>query len=210
MIENKNISFYENEELGTIQLNTKTPEHMWSVLAEELKTYLNGDSLEIGSGTGVYYEYLKNSKSLTSIELTDVNIKHLKAKGYNNIIKHDLNNYPYPFEDNSFDFILFSHVLEHLYSPVLALTECHRILKPGGILLLGVPNCDTKIYNNWDFEGHYYAMNYKGWEYIIKKTGFNINKTYFNGLLSSNKTYLKLMQPFFKFLGLDPWFICKK
>jgi predicted SAM-dependent methyltransferase len=79
----------------------------------------------------VYYDFIKNSSSLTSIELTDTNIKILKEKGYKNILKHDLNIFPYPFEDNSFDFILYSHVVEHLYSPVLSLDECFRILKPG-------------------------------------------------------------------------------
>jgi len=209
-MENKNIAYYEDKDKGTAVLNAKTPEHIWNVLNDDLKSSLSWDILEIWSGTWVYYEFLKNAKSLTGVELTDINIKLLKQKWYKNIIKHDLNNYPYPFEDNSFDFILFSHVLEHLYSPILALNECYRILKPNGILLLWVPNCDTKIYNNWDFEWHYYALNYKGWKYILEKTWFKIDKMYVNGLLSSNKFYLKVMQPVFRFLWLDPSFICRK
>jgi hypothetical protein len=83
-------------------------------------------------------------------------------------------------------------------------------LKPGWILLLGVPNSDSKIYNNWDFEWHYYAMNYKWWDYVIKKSWFIVSKMYVNWVLNSNRSYLRLMQPFFRFLWLDPWFICKK
>jgi SAM-dependent methyltransferase len=54
--------------------------------------------------------------------------------------KHfDLNEFPYPFADNSADVILLSHVLEHLDDPVQVLQECHRVLKTGGELRVYVP-----------------------------------------------------------------------
>ncbi len=46
-----------------------------------------------------------------------------------------------PFADNNFDMVLFSNVLEHLHgSPKFPLTEMVRVLRPGGVLLLAVPN----------------------------------------------------------------------
>lgn len=43
--------------------------------------------------------------------------------------------------DESFDFVIFSEVLEHLrISPLRALREVHRVLKPGGMMLLTTPN----------------------------------------------------------------------
>jgi 2-polyprenyl-3-methyl-5-hydroxy-6-metoxy-1,4-benzoquinol methylase len=44
------------------------------------------------------------------------------------------------FKENSFDVILLNHVLEHIEEDVLVLKELHRILKPTGIFILGVPN----------------------------------------------------------------------
>lgn len=44
------------------------------------------------------------------------------------------------FPDESFDVVTFWHVLEHLPSPASALAEAERILKPGGVLALAVPN----------------------------------------------------------------------
>jgi SAM-dependent methyltransferase len=41
--------------------------------------------------------------------------------------------------DNSFDVIVCTQVLEHVPNPFLAVSELHRMLKPGGILLLTVP-----------------------------------------------------------------------
>lgn len=46
----------------------------------------------------------------------------------------------YPMGDDTFDIILFNHVLEHIPDDGKALAEVRRILKPGGVLILGVPN----------------------------------------------------------------------
>jgi SAM-dependent methyltransferase len=72
-----------------------------------------------------------------------------KKEGYVNVdwspltkpdIVHDLNAFPYPFADGSFDRIEASHVLEHLDKPFLVMKELHRILAPGGTLLIKVPH----------------------------------------------------------------------
>lgn len=44
------------------------------------------------------------------------------------------------FADATFNAITMSHVVEHLPNPVKTLTECARILKPGGRLILWTPN----------------------------------------------------------------------
>lgn len=45
----------------------------------------------------------------------------------------DLNVFPYPFPDKYFDFLICSHVLEHLDNPVLTCQELSRIAKSGYI-----------------------------------------------------------------------------
>ena len=44
-----------------------------------------------------------------------------------------------PFENNSFDFILCNHVLEHVYDDELAIIELRRVLKKNGMAILQVP-----------------------------------------------------------------------
>lgn len=44
------------------------------------------------------------------------------------------------FPDNHFDAVTMWHVLEHIHDPRVVLAEANRILKPGGVLLVGVPN----------------------------------------------------------------------
>lgn len=45
-----------------------------------------------------------------------------------------------PFKDKSFDKVIMTEVLEHIEDDKKALAEVKRILKPGGILLITVPN----------------------------------------------------------------------
>ena len=45
-----------------------------------------------------------------------------------------------PFADQSFDCIVMRNTLEHLFDPAKELQICHRLLKPGGLFYLKVPN----------------------------------------------------------------------
>jgi len=47
------------------------------------------------------------------------------------------------FPDASFDAITMSHVIEHVYDPVILLQECRRILKERGILVITTPNAES-------------------------------------------------------------------
>ena len=55
-------------------------------------------------------------------------------------VAHDLNIFPWPWADCSFDQIVALSVFEHLdVNLVVTLNECHRLLLPGGILVLKLP-----------------------------------------------------------------------
>ncbi len=73
-----------------------------------------------------------------------------KIKGFINVdhngtpdVIHNLDVYPYPFESNSIDYILASHVLEHLKEPMDFFTEINRILKVGGIIKIKCPHSSS-------------------------------------------------------------------
>ncbi len=45
-----------------------------------------------------------------------------------------------PFEDNSFDLVILSDVLEHVKKPGIVVQEVDRVLRPGGLLYASMPN----------------------------------------------------------------------
>jgi SAM-dependent methyltransferase len=71
---------------------------------------------------------------------------------YNENVKpdvlHDLNKFPYPFENESFNSIFLLDVLEHLKHPEKTVGECFRILKNGGILFVAVPSERSRYYRH--------------------------------------------------------------
>ena len=54
-------------------------------------------------------------------------------------VVHDLDSYPWPFEDDQFAEVRMHHVLEHLAEPVRAIEELHRITGHGGTVEVRVP-----------------------------------------------------------------------
>jgi ubiquinone/menaquinone biosynthesis C-methylase UbiE len=62
-------------------------------------------------------------------------------------VRCDLTKFPYPFQDNSADFIFCSHMLEHFTYPQAKafLAECLRILKPRGAIRISVPDVQDAI-----------------------------------------------------------------
>jgi predicted SAM-dependent methyltransferase len=50
--------------------------------------------------------------------------------------------------DGSMDFVVACHVIEHTVSPITAIAACHRALKPGGTLLLVVPDMEKTFDRN--------------------------------------------------------------
>jgi 2-polyprenyl-3-methyl-5-hydroxy-6-metoxy-1,4-benzoquinol methylase len=109
--------------------------------------------LEIGSAPGHISICLHNLK----MDLVCVNLNLEWRKLYPgdwgqrlNIIEHDVEKADLPFEDNSFGALFFTEVLEHIAirDPRQLMVEFHRVLAPGGQLILSTPNvCNlTNIY----------------------------------------------------------------
>ncbi|MFH1903658.1 MAG: methyltransferase domain-containing protein, partial [Candidatus Omnitrophota bacterium] len=56
-----------------------------------------------------------------------LNLDFVKAEGVD--VVHDLNQYPWPFQDDTFDEIYASHLLEHILDFRKAMEETRRICK---------------------------------------------------------------------------------
>ena len=84
---------------------------------------------EIGAGV----DYYKPQKQEKVTYLDNVKLPHIN-------VVHDLDRFPYPFKDNTFDKIICIHVLEHVNDLGRTLKELKRISKPGAIIKIAGPH----------------------------------------------------------------------
>jgi 2-polyprenyl-3-methyl-5-hydroxy-6-metoxy-1,4-benzoquinol methylase len=91
------------------------------------------------------------------------------------------------FSSNYFDYVHVNNVLEHVLSPLELLQECHRVIKPDGILHLSVPNGfvdsrDLLAFYNEEHQparskhGHIFFFQKHTLLYLFDKVGFEITK----------------------------------
>jgi len=99
---------------------------------------LEGSHLDIGSGDGSLIQLLQRHFALKSCacDYTDA-LMELPGQAVD-VVDLDYNILPYP--DGSFNLITFTEVIEHLENHRHALREIHRVLKPGGIVIVTTPN----------------------------------------------------------------------
>lgn len=71
------------------------------------------------------------------VEYTGSDLDRVRYRHISNFVEADLTSLP--FVDNRFDYVICSHVLEHVPDDISALREILRVLKPRGAALLLVP-----------------------------------------------------------------------
>ena len=77
-------------------------------------------------------EFYKRFKKLKNIQYTTTDLFSPLAD-----VKADICNLP--FEDNQYDVLFCNHVLEHIPDDTKAMQELYRVLKPGGMAILQIP-----------------------------------------------------------------------
>jgi 2-polyprenyl-3-methyl-5-hydroxy-6-metoxy-1,4-benzoquinol methylase len=96
--------------------------------------------LDLGCGDGAHLDWL--ASHVTTLYGSDYNVLRLRraqARGVAaGLAVADVTDYP--ADDDTFDVVFFNHVIEHIPDDERALSEIHRVLKPGGIVVLGTPN----------------------------------------------------------------------
>ena len=80
----------------------------------------------------------------------------------------DLNDFPYPFDSNTFDIVLCEHVLEHLDNVIRVMEELHRILKPRGRVWVRVPHFSSLNFNT--DPTHIHAFSSRSFDYLCLDT----------------------------------------
>lgn len=115
---------------------------IYSAVEMVVKQRLKHDAprcLDIGAGTGDLLKLLRQTWPQLQAEACDYHIERFALPDVN-IVQLDLNTHPLPYADNSFDLVTCSEVLEHVENYRAVLREIHRVLKPGGLMVVTTPN----------------------------------------------------------------------
>jgi SAM-dependent methyltransferase len=105
----------------------------------------------VGTGFGFFpLEMKKRGWEVAGVEISQKAIDYARDVLGLTIFPGPLEKVALP--DNDFDAVTGFYVVEHLSHPMVFLRECHRILKPGGLLLLRYPHT-TPIKNLLQFLG---------------------------------------------------------
>ena len=112
--------------------------------------YFVGDGIDIGAGNdtvGNYKYVFRGIKNVRPWDMPDGDAQYLNG-----------------INDNTFDFAVSSHSLEHMVDVNIALRNWIRVIKPGGYLVIAVPEEHMYEHNTWPSK---YNDDHK-WSFSVK------------------------------------------
>jgi len=137
--------------------------------------------------------FYKRFKKMQNLEYTTTDLNSPLAD-----VKADICNLP--FKDNSFNFILCNHVLEHIPDDTKAMQELYRVLEPGGTAILQIPqdlsravtfedNSITSKKERARIFGQYDHVRVYGRDYFdkLRSIGFNVQEVDYTNSLNASE-----------------------
>ena len=107
-------------------------------LVFSLLTKKSGKALDLGCGTGNYtLELARRGFDVVGIDASVRMVEMARKKGANCTVGDA---YSIPFPDGSFDLVMSITMFEFIHDPEKVLGEIHRVLKPGGEVIIGTMN----------------------------------------------------------------------
>lgn len=149
-----------------------------------------GHMLEIGCASGAFLAKMAGQGwQVEGIEFSESSASHARSAGYN-VYAGTLENSPEP--EDLYDLIVGWMVIEHLHDPLEALTKLARWVKPGGWLVISLPNAASAEFML--FKGNSYALQVPTHLYhytpetltvLLSKTGWMVKGVFHQRILSN-------------------------
>ena len=142
-----------------------------------LRAKPGGRLLDVGCGSGHKLKFLQDQGwRAEGVEIDPAAVESARAKGLSvRLGTFEASDYP----DNYFDAVTMSHIIEHVYNPLAVLSECYRILKPGGRLVVVTPNNESWLHkvfkDSWlalDPPRHLNIFSLAAMRILTQKAGF--------------------------------------
>ncbi|MEW6544057.1 MAG: class I SAM-dependent methyltransferase [Nitrospirota bacterium] len=141
-----------------------------------------GRLLDVGCGHGVNAAMLaQQGWQVSGLDLGPEIVEQARTLLGDRVQVGDLLTVRYP--DRSFDLVLMSHSLEHMYHLDRVLAEAKRILDDRGLLVIAVPNADSlearlfgRWWVNWDPPRHLYHFTKRTLTRLLEHAGFSVTR----------------------------------
>lgn len=143
-----------------------------------LSSFHNNLILDVGCGTGGNFPLLKKYGQVIGIDDSTLALSLVEKQHYKKLICGIAS--AMPFDSFSFDCVVLTDVLEHISDnlELVVLSECLRVLKIGGGLIISVPAYP------WLWSGHDEVLNHKR-RYMMKEIITKIENSGFKIVQSS-------------------------
>ncbi|MGD8781281.1 MAG: class I SAM-dependent methyltransferase [Ignavibacteria bacterium] len=154
---------------------------------------VNKKILEIGvGGEGGIIISLRDNNEVTGVDVSDSAIKNCRKFGLN-IEKYNLDTDNLEFDDCVFDIVFAFEVFEHFSNPQHAIEEIYRVLKPNGLLLIGIPTTLTYHWPRLFYPSLFEKENFKDFLLI---NGFCLNDSIDLKLMPNKEFYLEMRKKY--------------
>jgi SAM-dependent methyltransferase len=144
----------------------KETQEYYEHIFDSIKKYITFDSdiMDLGCGLGDFTKFLteRGYRNVLGVDPSERNIETARKKGINCIQADSFSDDPNLI--GKFDFIIFSHTLEHIFDTFSALENVKRMLKPNGIIYIEVP--DASKYCDVDFSPYFFLT----YEHVVHYT----------------------------------------
>ena len=146
---------------------------VWKAICELLVKYIHNDSSVLDLGAG-YCDFINNIEAKKKVA---VDSDHSTGRFCNNDVKFfNQKVTDIEFEDESFDIVFASNLLEHLNDEELEIliSKIRKILKPGGKLIVIQPNYHYAFREYWDDYSHKKAFSHISLSDLLTSKNFMI------------------------------------
>ncbi|MFI5346857.1 MAG: methyltransferase domain-containing protein [Elusimicrobiota bacterium] len=140
----------------------------------------HGPVLDVGCGRGLMLNYMRElGYEPHGVEFSETAAWHARHALKLPVTTEDFVRAPH--EKDRYNAVIFWHSLEHFSNPVAAIARAHEALKPGGVLVVAVPNYDSwqarafgRFWFHLDVPRHYFHFGARSLESVLARHRFRI------------------------------------
>ena len=141
-----------------------------------------GRLLDVGCGNGVFLDVMRQlGWEVTGVDPDGAAVTVARQKLGLQVFEGSLEEAGLP--GGHFDAITMNHVIEHVPDPIGTLRECHRVLRPGGRLVVATPNISSlgrRLFDDawvlWDPPRHLHLFSQSALRACAELAGLEISE----------------------------------